>query len=188
MPQDDGTGKPLAIELPANSPGFVEIYFLNSTGSAIASPVTLYANTLADGASYTKTATYMTFNGSLSIGPMSSNVSTSQTCPLSALPVGVKFWWLSTHTHSHATNASLLDGATTLVSTSDWHAPAVAIHDTSPFYTFTQGLTYSCTFVNSTNAAITAGDSYAEDENCVGIGYFFPATAPLICYNQIGPL
>lgn len=185
MPQDDGTGSPLAIELPANSPGFVEIYFLNPTGQTITSTLTLYANTLADGSAYTPTATYMTYNGSLSIASMSSNVIAQLTCPV---PAAVKFWWLSTHTHKHATNAALLDGATTLVSTSDWEAPAIAVHDASPFYTFTNGLTYSCTFNNSTNSTINAGDNYATDENCVGIGYFFPATGPLICYNAIGPL
>jgi hypothetical protein len=30
MPSDDGAGKPVAIELPANSAGFIEMYFVNA--------------------------------------------------------------------------------------------------------------------------------------------------------------
>jgi hypothetical protein len=187
MPADDGGGQPLAIEIAAGQPMFIEMYFVNPDVSPISASVRLRANGLATGAAYTKTATYMTYNASIFI-PASSSSTATASC---ALPPSVKFWWLSTHTHKYATSATLSNSSgPILVSSSDYAMPAIAQFPGPTFYQFgaTDKLTYSCDYANNTFSTITAGDDYQSDENCVGIGYFFPANQPLICVGNTGPL
>lgn len=183
MPDDDGAGSPLAVELPANAAGFIEIYVVNPSLNPVVTKVWLGANGLATGAGYTKTASYMTYNATIAIPPGSSNVyTTPYACDV---PTAVKFWWFSTHTHRYAISATLSNGATTLLTSSNWEAPVIQTYAAPAFYVFTPGqkLTYQCAYDNNTGRTITAGDDYVNDENCVGVGYFFPADAPRICYN-----
>jgi len=183
MPDDDGAGNPVALELLANAAGFIEMHYLNTSDAPIiAAPVRLSANGLATGVAYTKTATFTTYKGTISLPPLSVS-SVSDSC---AVPDSVKFWWFSTHTHRHATLAKVGKGAQTIVTTTDWEHPAIANFSTSPFYPFTMGetLTYACDYANDTNNTIHAGDSYQTDENCVAIGYFFPAVKARFCYDH----
>jgi len=183
MPDDDGAGNPVALELLANAAGFIRMHYLNTTDAPIiAAPVRLSANGLATGVAYTKTATFTTFKGSFSVPPLSVS-SVSDSC---VVPDSVKFWWFSTHTHRHATLAKAGKGAQTIVTTTDWEHPAIAKLSTSPFYPFAMGetLTYACDYANDTAATITAGESYQTDENCSAIGYFFPAVKARFCYDH----
>jgi hypothetical protein len=34
---------------------------------------------------------------------------------------------------------------------------------------------------------VLTGESYQSDEQCVAVGYFFPATRPLWCWDGFGP-
>jgi hypothetical protein len=185
MPDSDGAGNPLAVELPANAAGFIEIYVVNPSLNPINTRVWFGANGLAAGASYTKTATYMTYNANISVPPFTTNSATAAyAC---SVPPAVKFWWLSTHTHRYAVSATLSNGASTLLSTTNWESPAIQTYAAPDFYAFAdmQKLTYQCVYDNPTARTVTAGDDYVDDENCVGIGYFFPADAPKLCYNEI---
>ena len=185
MPDDDGAGQPLAVELPANAAGFIEIYVLNASETPVDTSVQFTANARADAQAYTKTAAYVTYNGALSIPPLGTATATFA-C---AVPDPAKFWWFSTHTHRRATSATLRNGATTLLTTSNWEAPAIATFAAPPFYQFAAGekLTYECSFTNDLSQPVTEGDNYQSDENCVGIGYYFPGDGGL-CYNNVGPL
>ena len=188
MPADDGGGQPLAVELTAGQPMFIEMYFVNPDVSPVSASVRLRANGLATGVAYTRTATYMSYNASISIPPLSTGSATAS-C---AVPASVKFWWFSTHTHKYATSATLSNstGPTTIVSSANFAMPAIAQFPAPAFYQFgaTDKLTYSCDYMNTTFNTITAGDDYQTNENCVGIGYFFPAVQPQICIGNIGPL
>ena len=106
-----------------------------------------------------------------------------------AVPDPAKFWWFSTHTHLRATSATLRNGATTLLITSNWEAPTIATYAAPPFYQFGAGqkLTYECSFTNNLGSTVMAGDSYLFDENCVAIGYYFPGDGAF-CYDSVGPL
>jgi hypothetical protein len=184
MPDDDGAGQPLALELPANAAGFIEIYALNGSEDPVDTSVELTANGRANARAYTKTATYVTYNGMLSIPPFGSTTATLA-CDV---PVAAKFWWLSTHSHRRATSATLRNGATTLLTTSNWEAPTIATYVAPSFYQFGAGekLTYECSFANDLAITVHTGDSYESDENCIGVGYYFPGDGAL-CYNNIGP-
>ena len=52
----------------------------------------------------------------------------------------------------------------------------------------TRRLSYSCTYSNPTNRTIRSGDSVSTDEECVAVGYFFPATSSFVCLNSLGPM
>jgi hypothetical protein len=83
----------------------------------------------------------------------------------------------------------VLDGSTTLFEGTDWEHPGATTVAAAPFLTFaSNGLTSECTYDNPTNRTITTGSSYATDEECLAIGYFFPATDSLLCVNGLGPL
>lgn len=73
--------------------------------------------------------------------------------------------------------------------TTDWQNPAIAQFGPPTFYQFgaAERLTYECTYNNTLGQTIRTGDSWATDENCVGLAYFFPATTPLLCIDNFGP-
>jgi hypothetical protein len=183
LPADDGSGKPVAMEIPANAAGFLQIHFFNATDQPIKGRVTLEAEALAAGVAYTKTAGYVTYNANISIPPQTNGDIESFAC---AVPNGAQFWRMSTHAHKQAVRTAVKDGTTVAFQSTDWLQPGAATWTASPFFTFaTNALTYECEYNNPTNRTITSGDSEATDEMCMAIGYFFPATKPVFCVNSI---
>jgi len=181
LPADDGTGKPLAQEIAPNSGGYFQMHYLNATDAPIKAHVTLDAFALEAAATYTLTEPFITFNGSISIPPMSTGTVATQTC---TTPANTKFWLMSTHAHKQAVKTQVKDGSAMVFESDDWEHPGAKEMD-SPFYSFGTGkLTYECTYDNASNRTITTGESAATDEMCMATGYFFPATKPVFCYNS----
>jgi hypothetical protein len=187
LPDDDGSGKPLAIEFAPQQPAFLEMHVVNASSKAITASSSLAAEALAPGLDYTRTATYLTTNINLSIPPFAVGYTVEETCPT---PDGATFWWLTTHTHRFASLAEVRDGDVSLVESTDWEHPEVATFPLPAGHVFASGgLTYRCTYDNPTAAPITYGESELLDENCIAIGYFFPADqGARYCVNNIGPL
>lgn len=187
LPADDGGGTPLAIEIAPDQAAFLQMHVVNDSAEPITVSASLVAEALAPGVDYTRTATYLTTNINLSIPPGAVGYTVEETCPT---PDGVKFWWLSTRTHRFATLAEIRDADVQLVVSTDWEHPEVATFPPPDFHAFASGgLTYQCTYNNPTNVTINFGDSELTDENCIGIGYFFPANdGARFCVNSIGPL
>lgn len=183
LPSDDGTGKPLAQEIAPNTPGFFQMHYLNASDQVLTVSVTLDASALDDGAPYTKTAAYVTYNAQISIPAGATNDVETMTCDV---PAGAKFWLMSTHAHKQATLTQVKDGQAMVFESDDWEHPGAAAFMTpAEFYTFESGkLTYSCTYNNPTNRTITSGDSADTDEMCMASGYYFPATKPRFCVNN----
>ena len=51
----------------------------------------------------------------------------------------------------------------------------------------TNQLTYECSYDNTgtnANRTIQTGDSALDDEQCMAVGYYFPATKPGFCFNS----
>jgi hypothetical protein len=184
MPIDDGAGSPLAMEVLADQPMFLRIHFINTTGVTIPNTVTLEAEGLPDETTYTRTASYMTYNTNISVG-VGQTGSATETC---GVPPAVKFWWLSTETHKFATQTRLQDGASILLTNNDWEDPAIATYSAPAFLDITAvgGLTYQCDYNNFSGSTLVTGDS-PDKENCIAIGYFFPATQSYLCYNSTSP-
>ena len=186
LPPDDGAGSPVAVEVLPNQPLVLQMYIPNASVDPITASALVEAEALAPATEFTKTATYVTTNISLLIPPNAVGYTVEETC---AAPPAVKFWWLSTRTHRFAISATLRDDATTLLVTTDWEHPTQATYDPPGFYAFSaSGLTYQCIYNNPTGSTITSGESETSDEACMAIGYFFPATRPMLCIDSLGPL
>jgi hypothetical protein len=189
LPTDDGTGKPLAQDIAPNTAAYFQMHYLNATDAPINVHVVLDAFALEADAVYTKTAPYITFNGSIQIPPLANGgmgVVESESC---ATPAGSKFWMMSTHAHKQAVKTRVLDGTTEVFTSTDWEHPGASMFMTpSEFYSFGTGqLTYECTYDNTgtnMNETIQTGDSAADDEMCMASGYFFPATKAVFCYTD----
>jgi hypothetical protein len=183
LPADDGTGKPLAQDIPANTAGFFQMHYFNATDQVLKAHITLDAEALEAGVEYTQTAAYVTYNGSINIPPMTNNVVLSQTCDV---PAGVKFWLMSTHAHKQAVRTAVKHGDALMFESTDWEHPGTAEFMTpDTFYAFgTNKLTYECTYSNPNAYEIKSGDSAVTDEMCMASGYYFPATRPRFCYNN----
>jgi hypothetical protein len=182
FPPDDGGGVPLAVEVPAGETLFLQMYVINNTIAPITTSAVLQAEGLDPAVAYTKTATYLTY-ANLFI-PSPSVGSMQNTC---ATPSSAKFWWLSTRTHQFASQSRIINSGSDVVVSTDWQHPAAATFGPPAFFQFSSGLTYEGTYNNSSGHPITDGDSEATNENCVGIGYFFPAAHAIFCLNNIGP-
>ena len=182
LPSDDGTGRPLAMELAANQPGFVQIFFDNSGADATSARVVVTAEALRPDTPYTATAGYATFNGNISIPPMTSNHTQELSC---GVPASAHFWAMSTHTHERATRTRVKDGGAMVFENLSWEHPKMERWTADSFYSFASGkLTYECTWNNPTNRTITTGNNADTDEVCMAAGYFFPATKPVFCFNE----
>lgn len=187
LPTNDGTGMPLAQDIQPNSPAFFQMHYLNGTNDPITVHVQLDAYALAAGTPYTKTAAFVTYNGSISIPSPSTGHVESQSC---SVPDGAKFWMMSTHAHKQAVHTAVKDGTTVAFESDNWEHPGAASWST-PFFEFRQTgrLTYECTYDNARTQGgpIVDGDSAATQEMCMASGYYFPATKPLFCYDGAGP-
>lgn len=186
LPADDGEGKPLGQEIPANTAGYIQMHYLNATDAPLSAHVKLVAEAYDAGTVYTKTSPFVTYDGNISIGAHEVGHVETTSCNT---PAGVKFWLMSTHAHKQAVHTEVRDGATVMVSSDDWEHPTVATFNNTPFFTFTtNSLTWSCTYDNTgdnANRTITAGNSAATDEMCMASGYFFPADRSRFCFNSI---
>ena len=181
FPTDDGAGKPVALTVPANKPGYVILHYINTTGAKVSGHFLLVAETLDDAVAYTPTNTYISYNGNISIPPGAIGDVESQNCPL---PAGASFWYLSTHTHKQGIETRVSDGPSVLLDSFDWEHPLTETRGAPPFIGFASNvLTTRCNYENMTGRTIAAGDSNQTDEQCIGVGYFFPATVPKICFN-----
>jgi hypothetical protein len=185
FPSDDGTATPLAAEIGAGQLAFLHMYALNVNVEPLTTSLYLSAQALDPAATYTKSATYMTYNANLVLFPMSSG-SAEQTC---ATPAGSKFWRLTSRTHRRATVSKIINAGSDVVVSTDWEHPAVATFSAPSFVTFGSGMTYRCEYFNPSPFTVQDGASEFSDEVCMGIGYFFPAdSGAKICFNSIGPL
>jgi hypothetical protein len=185
LPSDDGTGQPLAMELPPGSAGFLQMHFLNTEPTPQIGRMTVRADVLPAGTAYTRTEPYVTFYGNINIPPAAVDHVEGDTCPT---PAGAKFWSLSMRSHKQGDLLVIKDGSTPVFQTTDWRFPGASTFGPPSFFSFaTNQLTYECTYTNdleNVNRTITTGDSPATDEVCMAITYYFPATGSIFCYNN----
>jgi len=173
FPADDGAGKPLAQVIAPNTAGFVQMHYLNASDTDEMVHVDVKAYKLADGATYTKTAPYITYTSGFTVPPGNSTVTGS--CPA---PANTKFWQVSSHTHKQGTEVKITDGSSMVYDSTDWEHPAVKQWTDTPFYTFSSNMvSWACSYVNGGSTTIQEGQSAATNEMCMATGYYFPATS-----------
>lgn len=180
FPSDDGMGKPLGFELPPGKKAYIRMQHLNTTDAPVTAHVTLSAEALPEGAEFTKTSTFVTYDASLSIPAFTTNHVEGGTCD--TLP-DTTFWSMSMQAHKQAVKMTVKSGTTVAYETLDWDNPLQKTWPAAPFFAFAQDkLTYECTYTNPTSRTISSGGNSSVDEECVTAGYFFPATKPVLCF------
>lgn len=183
LPADDGAGKPLAQVIQPGTVGAFQMHYLNSTDSDLTVHVKLSAFALADGAAYTRTDPYITYNYDISIGPGLTGVQATASCPT---PTGQKFWTMSTHAHKQAVDTKISDSNGMIFESTDWEHPGDKTWNTMPFYTVNGMLTWTCTYNNTGDNAgttVVQGTSAATQEMCMATGYTFPSTKATFCVS-----
>ncbi len=187
FPTDDGAGKPLAIDIAANSAAYFQMHYLNASDVPLTVRVTLNAEALEPTVDYTKTSAYVTYNSNIEIPPLATNHIESETCTVAT---DAKFWLMSTHAHKRAITTSVKNGAAVAFESDDWEHPGAKTWMTpAEFYTFNGSLTYTCEYFNESQQTIRDGDSADVNEMCMASGYYFRTAAgksasPRICYNN----
>jgi hypothetical protein len=181
LPADDGTGKPLGMDVPANQPAMLEVHYNNVGDDAVVAHATVTAEAYEAGIEATKTYAYVTYMGDFEIPGETgaTGYTLSQDC---AVPTGSKFWLMSTHAHKHAIHTEVRDGDSVLFESDNWEHPGAQMM-TDPFYSFSGQLTDECTWENHTGTPVFEGSSAKTNEMCMASGYYFPATKAKICYN-----
>jgi hypothetical protein len=159
---------------------FVQMHYLNVGTSELRAHVTVDGETFAQGESFTQAYAFVTYNTQIDI-PAGMEGEVSGTCDV---PSGAKFFTLSTHAHQFNTLATVRDGNDMLVETTDWEHPEVRRWNEDPFYTFQGPLQYHCEYRNTSGERVQTGDSARTDEMCMAVGYFFPATRPVLCVDS----
>jgi hypothetical protein len=117
LPANAGGGKPLAMEIPPDSAGFVRVHLVNATDQPLVASVQIEARALPSDSEYVRTDVYHGYKADLSIPPMAVNDVETESCNV---PSGASFWRLSTHAHRRAVGMRVRDGATTLFETFDF--------------------------------------------------------------------
>jgi len=183
LPADDGTGKPLAQIIQPGTVGAFQMHYLNATDNPLTVHVKLSAYALPDGAAYTRTDPYITYNYDITIGPGATGVQATASCPT---PAGQKFWTMSTHAHKQAVDTKIADTNGMIFESTDWEHPGDKTWNATPFYTVAGNLTWTCTYDNTgDNKANTVvqGTSAATNEMCMATGYTFPSTKATFCLS-----
>lgn len=178
LPADDGAGKPLAQNIPANTAGYVQMHYLNATDNDLMVHIDVKAYALAPSTPYTQTDAYITYIQGFSVPGNATNYPVNGSCPVDP---SMKFWQMTSHTHKQGVDVKINDGSTNIYDTTDWEHPMVKEWASNPFYTFTSpNLSWTCSYTNPSSTPINEGQSAAMNEMCMANEYYFPATGPKI--------
>jgi len=184
LPADDGAGHAIGQLIRPNQAGFILMHYNNTTGAVIHGHVELNAHAYPDTTPVVIAAPYVTYNADIALTPGSATQPTtksySATCTIPNSPDGTatgtppKFFAMTTHTYRQGVHAVVMDGPTKVFESNNWEHPGAL--SMAPFYTFASGaLTYQCDYRNPNTYSITSGVNPKTDEQCMAIGYFFPA-------------
>jgi hypothetical protein len=181
LPADDGTGQPIAQLVKAHQSGFLQIHYLNTTGSAVQAHVELNGYAYDDAIPVTWTGPFVTFRTNFEIGPGSTDMPTTSSvngsCPVPLDDSGqpVKFFLMTTHTYKQGVHTAINDGTSTVFNSTNWAQPGAASFP-APFYSFKSStLGYQCEYMNKMPYTIMTGDDPTLDELCMSISFYIPA-------------
>jgi hypothetical protein len=152
-----------------------DMHYINTTSAPL--DVHILLNVERAQGTFQRAGALVSFNSSIAVPPMGTQT-VSGTC---AIPAGANFFLMSTHTHKHATLATIHVGnaqGQELVHTTDWENPSFQMWQTAPFFQFPagQGLYYACSYKNDTASTIYVGTSAITNEMCMAVTYYFPAS------------
>jgi len=187
----------VGLAIPASTQIILNMHFINP-GSTTLTPQIKVNLLYATNVKY-EAGTMASFNTSINIPAATASGPGMQTVSGTCTPTaGSNFFTMSTHTHKHATAAwvdYVHNGVTTEIvhtgtettypadqevgSGVDWEHPGVGLWVTPNFLTTVAGDTfvYHCAYTNTQSNAVTVGETAANNEMCMAIGYYFPASS-----------
>lgn len=177
----------VAQEIPAGTMVKIEAHYINATANAIqgSGKVDFHTTPKAGAAPYQPAD--FTFWGTLKINvPPNSSASTPMLFQTGI--AGTHLLSITTHQHRLGTGIQVWESTaagqmgTRIANDPDWANPAWTT--IAPLYDFdgTNGLTWQCNWTNTTDQAVTFGES-ALDEMCFVGGYFYPSTKLDLCID-----
>jgi hypothetical protein len=179
MPDDDGTGKPLAQNIPPNTAGYIQMHYLNASDTDKMVHVDLKAYAIDAATAYTQTDAYVTYVYNFTVPAGATGYQVSASCNVPTVPGGAKYWMVSSHTHKQGVDVKINDGASMVYDSTDWEHPAVKDFAAPSFYSFVSNkVSWTCTYDNATGPDIHEGQSAQTNEMCMATGYYFPADGP----------
>jgi hypothetical protein len=172
----DGVG----MALSARQRLLLDMHFVNTGGNQLRPQIVLNATRARTECGFQEAEAQVSFNTMIDI-PANGTQSVTGTCrPV----VGAKYFYMTTLTRRRGIDANILrhtaDGRTEqLVDTINWDAGEIRTWSAPDFLTFAPGewYSYSCSYRNDLNAAVTVGASAETNEVCMTFAYFFPASA-----------
>jgi hypothetical protein len=176
LPSNDGTGLPVAQNVPAGQPAYMQMHYLNASDSPMRVHVELNASAYDEGVAVRGAAPYITYHTGINLGStQGSRTSVTGNCNVSST---MKFFTMSTHVHKQGVHTSVKDASAMVFESTDWEHPGDR-NWAAPFFSFTSGkLTYQCDYLNASGSPqpIRTGPSAATNEMCMAIGYFFDSS------------
>jgi hypothetical protein len=183
MPQGIG------LDIPANANVRVEAHYINATSSMLQGQglVTFHAVPKATAPPY-QPASFL-FYGTTNINiPPGATVSTNPIFQRG--PAGTQYFLAMTHQHRLGTGVALWgsahagDMSNQLLDDKDWSNPSWQLLSPMMAFDGTSGLTFECSWVNSTSKAVSFGES-ALQEMCFVGGYYYPAKGFEFCLDGL---
>jgi hypothetical protein len=171
----DGVAMPIAAQQKVS----FDMHYINTGTDTLQAHVVLNV-TKVKSAQFQKAESQVSFNVNINIPPNGMQTVGGDCTP----PSGAKYFMMLTHTHRRGIDASITRKLSsgmmgeTLVHTTNWDSPENILWESPPYLTFQAGekFHYKCSYQNDRASATTVGISAADNEMCMAITYFFPAS------------
>ena len=119
---DDGTGKPLAQDIPPNTAGYFQMHYLNATDSRSDGARRRSTRTPSMRRRPTRRPTRTSRTTTTSASRRRDRISVTGSCNVPDAG-GAKYWMVSTHTHKQGVDTKIKDGASMVFDSTDWEHP-----------------------------------------------------------------
>jgi hypothetical protein len=180
----DGVAMPLAS---AQKVQF-DMHYINTGTEPLQAHVVLNVNKVK-GTNFQRAQSQVSFNALINIPPNGTQTVGGDCTPAA----NAKYFMMLTHTHRRGVDASitrkLANGqmGEVLVHTTNWDSPENILWENPPYLTFQPGekFHYQCKYKNDRATTTTVGVSAANNEMCMAITYFFPASSPPACTSDV---
>jgi hypothetical protein len=181
---------PTGVAMPLGSGQKVQfdMHYINTGTDPLQAHVVLNVNKVV-GTQFQKAQSQVSFNALINI-PANGKQTVGGDCTPAA---GANYFMMLTHTHRRGIDASITRKLASgqmgevLVHTTNWDSPSNILWENPPYLTFQAGekFHYKCSYQNDRTTSTTVGVSAANNEMCMAITYFFPATSPPACTSDV---
>jgi hypothetical protein len=162
-------------KIPGSMGFMLNAHFLNVTTTDFQATLTVTLHIAAPG-SITQYAGVMFMNNvGLQIPPNNQPTTVTATC---TVPYAMNVMGSASHMHTRATDFVATSGAQQLYTTQAWADPVPAKYTPPIQLASGSSVTWSCTYVNDTNATLTFGESATKNVMCIYSMQFYPVADP----------